>query len=94
MGAEQVKYIAFAADSQGGWAAAKASAITTDQNGGYASTWDEFNFGTAKNSGWSGFEVFMIQPQITNLEVQVMKFCSLLSDHVCSHITEGGNRRP
>ena len=43
-----------------------------------ASTWGEFNFGTTQNSGWSGFDVSMIQAQHANLEVQGMKICSLL----------------
>ncbi|KAJ5318723.1 hypothetical protein N7476_005143 [Penicillium atrosanguineum] len=89
LAAGQVKYIAFAADSQGGWAAAKASSIPTDQNGGYASTWGEFNLGTTENSGWSGFDVSMIQAQNAKLEVQGMKICSLLSTKICSYITEG-----
>ncbi|KAJ5115604.1 hypothetical protein N7526_011485 [Penicillium atrosanguineum] len=89
LAAGQVKYIAFAADSQGGWAAAKASSIPTDQKGGYASTWGEFNLGTTENSGWSGFDVSMIQAQNAKLEVQGMKICSLLSTKICSYITEG-----
>jgi hypothetical protein len=89
LAAGQEKYIAFAADSTGGWAAAKASAIPMDQHGGYASTWGEFNFGTIENSGWSGFDVSMIQAQNAKLDVQGMKICSLLNAQICSYITEG-----
>jgi hypothetical protein len=79
----QVRYIAFDEDSQGGWAAAPGSLIPVDANGGYASTWGEFDFGSTVNLGWSGFDVSAIAAQNAGLEVQGMKICDALT-HICS----------
>jgi hypothetical protein len=87
--AGETKYYAFDADSQGGWAAAKGSSIPTDDYGGYAATWGEFDFGSTKNSGWSGFDVSAIQAQNAKLTVQGMKICSVYNDSTCSTITSG-----
>lgn len=82
------KYIAFDEDSQGGWAAAPGS-IPTSTAGAYASTWGEFDFGSAINNGWSGFDVSAIQAQNAGLPVQGMKICSVYNSNVCSFITAG-----
>ncbi|KAJ5110664.1 hypothetical protein N7532_001199 [Penicillium argentinense] len=86
LAAGATKYIAFDQDSQGGWAAAEGSTIPTDSNGGYASTWGEFDFGSSGNSGWSGFDVSAIAAQNAGLPVQGMSLCDALSS-TCSSIT-------
>lgn len=80
------KYVAFADDSQGGFAAAQDS-IPTSQNGGWASTWGEFDFKSAGNGGWSGFDVSAIMAQKAGLEVQGMQMCDALGG-TCSTITQ------
>ncbi|KAJ5637940.1 hypothetical protein N7490_007819 [Penicillium lividum] len=86
--AGETKYYAFDYDSQGGWAAAKGSSIPTDDYGGYASTWGEFDFGSTANSGWSGFDVSAIMAQDADLSVQGMKICDAYNtDGTCSYIT-------
>lgn len=87
--AGQTVYVAFAADSNGGWAASKTRSIPTNQYGSYASTWGEFDFGSAKNDGWSGFDVSAIQAQNAGLEIQGMRICSALNKRQCSYITNG-----
>ncbi|KAJ5819623.1 hypothetical protein N7474_005214 [Penicillium riverlandense] len=82
----ETKYVAFDSDSQGGWAAASGS-VPTDSNGGYASTWGEFDFGSSGNGGWSGFDVSAIAAQNAGLEVQGMQICDVLSN-TCSSLTE------
>jgi hypothetical protein len=90
LAAGETKYYAFDTDSQGGWAAAKGSSIPTDDYGGYASTWGEFDFGSTTNSGWSGFDVSAIMAQDADLSVQGMKICDAYnSDGTCSSITTG-----
>ena len=89
--AGEAKYIAFASDSQGGWTAANTTSIPTDQWGSYAGTWGEFDFGSSKNKGWSGFDVSAIQAQNAKLEVQGMKVCSIIPSDICSYITWGAN---
>ncbi|OQE23722.1 hypothetical protein PENSTE_c008G08905 [Penicillium steckii] len=89
IGAGETKYYAFDSNSQGGWAAAKGSSIPTDDYGGYAATWGEFDFGSTTNSGWSGFDVSAIQAQNADLTVQGMKICSVYDDDTCSSITSG-----
>lgn len=89
--AGEVRYIAFAADSQGGWAAANTTSIPTNQFGSYASTWGEFDFGSSNNKGWSGFDVSAIQAQNANLEVQGMKICSIVPSNLCSYMTWGAD---
>ncbi|KAJ5777787.1 hypothetical protein N7520_001033 [Penicillium odoratum] len=88
LAAGETKYYAFDYDSQGGWAAAKGSSIPTDDYGGYASTWGEFDFGSTANSGWSGFDVSAIMAQDADLTVQGMKICDAYNtDGTCSYIT-------
>ncbi|KAJ5882781.1 uncharacterized protein N7473_011043 [Penicillium subrubescens] len=89
LAAGQTKYVAFAPNSQGGWAMTKAASIPKDQYGGYASTWGEFDFGSTENDGWSGFDVSAIQAQYAQLEVQGMQICSALNKGLCSYITKG-----
>lgn len=79
-------YIAFDDDTQGGWAAAEGSTIPTDSDGGYASTWGEFDFGSTTNGGWSGFDVSAIQAQNAGLTVQGMEICDAIGG-TCSSIT-------
>jgi hypothetical protein len=88
LAAGQTKYVAFAPNSQGGWGMTKTASIPKDQNGGYASTWGEFDFGSAENDGWSGFDVSAIQAQHAQLEVQGMQICSALNKGLCSYITK------
>lgn len=81
----QTQRVAFDEDSQGGWAAAPGYTIPTDNTGGYASTWGEFDFGSTINSGWSGFDVSAIVAQAGNMHVQGMKICDTISG-ACSSI--------
>lgn len=81
------RYVAFAPDSQGGWAAANTASIPTDEYGAYASTWGEFDFGSVLNHGWSGFDVSVIVAQNASLEIQGMRICSVLNNPVCSSVT-------
>ncbi|RHZ49211.1 putative allergen [Aspergillus thermomutatus] len=85
LNAGETKYVAFDDDTDGGFAAAPGS-IPKDSNGGYASTWGEFDFGSAGNGGWSGFDVSAIQAQNAGLTVQGMKICDALGG-TCSSIT-------
>ncbi|KAF7713454.1 Uncharacterized protein PECH_001312 [Penicillium ucsense] len=80
-------YLAFDEDTDGGFAAAPGS-IPTDSNGGYASTWGEFDFGSSANNAWSGFDVSAIAAQNAGLTVQGMKICDALGG-TCSSITPG-----
>ncbi|KAI2787063.1 Allergen Asp f 4 [Penicillium oxalicum] len=83
----QVRYIAVDENSQGGWAAAPGDSIAVDSQGGYASTWGEFDFGSVINSGWSGFDVSAIAAQNAGLPVQGMKICDVLAG-ICSFVTK------
>jgi hypothetical protein len=83
----ETKYVAFDEDSNGGWAAAPGSTIPTDQNGGYASTWGEFDFGSATNTGWSGFDVSCISAQNAGMPITGMQICDVLSN-TCSSIAK------
>ncbi|THC94994.1 hypothetical protein EYZ11_005547 [Aspergillus tanneri] len=84
----ETKYVALADDSNGGFAAAPSSSgIPTDNAGGYASTWGEFDFSSAGNAGWSGFDVSAIAAQNAGLPVQGMKICDAASG-TCSSITK------
>lgn len=85
LGPGDTKYVAFADDSQGGFAAAQGS-LPTDQSGGWAATWGEFDFKSAGNGGWSGFDVSAIMAQKAGLEVQGMQMCDVLGG-TCSSIT-------
>ncbi|GES66047.1 allergen Asp f 4 [Aspergillus terreus] len=71
----ETKYVAFDEDSQGAWGAAEGDELPTDQYGGYACTWGEFDFGNTHNNGWSGWDVSAIQAQFANLFVQGMRIC-------------------
>ncbi|PTU22330.1 hypothetical protein P175DRAFT_0555007 [Aspergillus ochraceoroseus IBT 24754] len=82
----QTRYVAFDGNSNGGFAAAPGSSIPTDANGGYSSTWGEFDFGSTVNNGWSGFDVSAIMAQNAGLTVQGMQICESVSA-VCSSIT-------
>lgn len=85
LGAGETKYIAFDEDTNGGFAAAPGG-IPKDSNGGYAATWGEFDFSSAGNKGWSGFDVSAIMPQNAGLKVQGMKMCDALGG-TCSSIS-------
>ncbi|KAJ6016563.1 Allergen [Penicillium herquei] len=86
LAAGETQFVAFDEDSQGGWAAAPGTAIPLDIEGGYASTWGEFDFGSSVNHGWSGFDVSAIQAQNAGLAIQGMRICDVLNQ-VCSAIT-------
>ncbi|KAF7718642.1 Uncharacterized protein PECH_008838 [Penicillium ucsense] len=86
-----IKYYAFDSNTQGGFAAAK-GAIPLNTWGSYAATWGEFDFDSTINTGWSGFDVSIIQAQNAGLEVQGMKICSVLSDGTCSTISKNAQR--
>ncbi|GFF44872.1 allergen Asp f 4 [Aspergillus lentulus] len=86
LAAGQTKYVAFDENSQGGWGAAAGNSLPTDEYGGYACTWGEFDFGNTGNAKWSGWDVSAIQAQNAGLTVQGMRIC----DHKggdCSYIT-------
>ncbi|KAL4971341.1 hypothetical protein BDW66DRAFT_165399 [Aspergillus desertorum] len=86
LAAGETKYVAFDEDSQGGWGAAEGSSLPTDEYGGYACTWGEFDFGSTVNDGWSGWDVSAIQAQNADLTVQGMKICTAAGED-CSYIT-------
>ncbi|KAL2807569.1 hypothetical protein BJX63DRAFT_67508 [Aspergillus granulosus] len=86
LNAGETKYVAFDEDTNGGFAAASGTSIPLDTDGGYASTWGEFDFGSSVNNGWSGFDVSAIAPQNAGLTVQGMKICEETGG-VCSSIT-------
>ncbi|KAJ5267313.1 hypothetical protein N7478_010121 [Penicillium angulare] len=87
----QTRFFAFDGDSQGGWAAARGSHIPLDTNGGYATTWGEFDFGSRINLGWSGFDVSAIAAQSAQLDVQGMKICDAVTG-VCSSVSKSAAR--
>lgn len=81
----EVRYIAFDDKSQGGWASAPDSFIPLDQNGGYAATWGEFDFGSPINFGTSTFVVSTIAAERAGFEARGMRICDIHSD-ICSWI--------
>lgn len=81
------KYVAFQDDSNGGWSAAAGTEVPTGPNGGFSATWGEFDFSSAGNAGWSGFDVSAIQPQNAGLPIQGMQICQATGGDVCSSIT-------
>lgn len=84
----EIVYVAFDENSQGGWSASPGDKLPTDKWGSYSSTWGEFDFGDMKNKGLTGFDVSCIQAQNAKQEVQGMSIC--LSDmSQCSSITSG-----
>lgn len=87
----QSRFFAFDDDSQGGWAAARGSLIPLDANGGYATTWGEFDFGSRINHGWSGFDVSAIAAQGAQLDVQGMEICDTVTG-VCSSVSKNAAR--
>lgn len=82
----KTQYIAFDENSQGGWAAAPGYSIPLDDYGGYASTWGEFDFGSIRNSGWSGFDVSAIAAQASKKQFHGMKICDNITG-TCSSIS-------
>lgn len=88
----ETRYWAFNTNTQGGWAAAEGSDLPTNsQDGAYAATWGEIDFGNEDNSGWSGYDVSAIQAQKAGKTIQGMKICNLLqSSAKCSTILPGG----
>lgn len=85
--AGQTKYVALADDTNGGFAAVPSSEqMPKDQGGGYAATWGEFDFSSAGNGGWSGFDVSAIAAQNAGYDVQGMCICEKGSG-TCSSIT-------
>jgi hypothetical protein len=91
----QVKYVAFDRDSNGGWGAALGNTIPTTSWGQYGSNWGEFDFGSNINGGWSGFDVSMIVPQGANMPIQGMRICDITgapTGGVCSTITTNAGR--
>lgn len=84
--ANEVIYVAFDENSQGGFAAAPGDKIPTDQWGGYSATWGEWDFGDTKNGGLSGWDVSCIQAQNAKQVAQGMRMCLSNMDK-CSTIT-------
>lgn len=85
-------YVAFDEDSEGAWGAAPGtSGLPTDSWGGFTSTWGEFSFGDAENSGWSGWDVSAIQAQIAHQDVQGMAICEA-DGSGCSVITPNAEK--
>lgn len=87
----EIKYVAFDEDSQGGFGAAPGDHLPTDQWGGWSSTWGEFDFGDVKNHAMSGWDVSCIQAQNAGQEVQGMRIC-LSNGDKCSNITRGAKK--
>lgn len=81
------QYIAVDKNTQGICAAAPGDSIPVDAQGGYASTWFEFDVGNDSNNGWSGADISSIQAQAAGFEVQGMQACH--SD-ICSAIYDSG----
>ncbi|KAK7753583.1 hypothetical protein SLS62_004441 [Diatrype stigma] len=81
------QYIAVDANTQGICAAAPGDSIPVDAQGGYASTWFEFDVANESNNGWSGADISSIQAQAAGFEVQGMQACH--SD-ICSAIYDSG----
>lgn len=84
-----IQHVAFDENSEGAWAAAPGNTIPIDDFGGYASTWGEFDFGSAINSGCSGFDVSAIAAQAANMQIQGMKICDTVTN-ICSSISPNG----
>ena len=77
------QYVAVDKNTQGICAAAPGDSIPLDAQGGYASTWFEFDFENESNNGWSGADISSIQAQAAGMAVQAMETCH--SD-ICSTI--------
>jgi hypothetical protein len=72
----EVKYVAIDSNSQGAWGAAQGEDLPTDEFGGYACTWGEFDMSNEGNDGQSGWDVSAIQAQAANMLVQGMQICT------------------
>lgn len=81
-----VEYVALDKDTQGGFAGAP-GAVPRDQWGNVNALWGEFDFGSDRNKGWSGYDVSAIVPQNNKVsEVRGLKICDA-EDKDCSIIT-------
>lgn len=88
LGPGETKYVAFDENTQGALGAIKGSKLPTGNNGAYACTWGEFDFGNRDNNEWSGFDVSAIQAQLSGKDVQGMQICDAQGS-TCSSITPG-----
>lgn len=84
--ANEIVYVAFDENTQGGFAVAPGDSIPKDQYGGYSSTWGEFDFSDIKNKQLSGWDVSCIQAQKAKQPVQGLRMCLSNMDK-CSTIT-------
>lgn len=82
------QYVAVDANTQGICAAAPGDSIPVDANGGYASTWFEFDMANDSNQGWSGADISSIQAEAAGFTVQGMQTCH---SSICSSIFEGAS---
>ncbi|KAI5457131.1 hypothetical protein BGZ63DRAFT_428552 [Mariannaea sp. PMI_226] len=82
--------VAFQADSQGGCACSVGSSVDTTDMGQYASTWLEFDFGSKRNSGWSGADASCLVSAAGKRHIPALKVCNPAGDQPCSIITTGG----
>lgn len=86
LNANEIVYVAFDENSQGGFAVAPGDTIPKDQYGGYSSTWGEFDFSDTKNKQMSGWDVSCIQAQKAKQPVQGLRMCLSNMDQ-CSTVT-------
>lgn len=82
----EVKYVAFAEESTGGWAAWQGEDTPLSEYGSYAATWGEFTMRAAPN--FSSWDVSCIQAQNAGKPIQGMKICTH-DGQGCSTITKG-----
>ncbi|KAL1985666.1 hypothetical protein VTN96DRAFT_7533 [Rasamsonia emersonii] len=82
----ETKYVACDEDTQGAFGAAPGNTLPKDADGGWASSWGEFDFGNSQNGGWSGFDVSVIQAQNAGLPIQGLKICDAANENTCSSI--------
>ena len=81
-----VEYVALDKDTQGGFAGAP-GAVPRDQWGNVNTLWGEFDFGSDRNQGWSGYDVSAIVPENNGkTDVPGLKICDA-DDKDCSTIT-------
>lgn len=93
----EIRYVAFDENSQGSWGAAKGDSLPVDAYGGYSCTWGEFDLGSTKNNGWSGWDASIIQAEaaraakaLNQPEILGMKICAA-DGTGCSIIGRGGS---
>lgn len=93
----EIRYVAFDENSQGSWGAAKGDSLPVDAYGGYSCTWGEFDLGSSKNNGWSGWDASIIQAEaaraakaLNQPEILGMKICAADGTN-CSIIGRGGS---